>query len=342
MPSSTRRRIAQLVLAASALLLALGGAELFLRQTHDTLPSLEALYEAGWVVFQHDQSSRPGLDDHLAERRCPEDFLSLRDGEAFQRVGPAEGEPLRLWTLGDSVTAGLEVERHEAFPLLLAQGAAEATERPMELRNLGTPGASLCGLLRRLAEVSAQDAPDLLVLVLTSNDLEDHRVFSHGGQMAASPRAILPHRPALAWVVERSYLLNLAWFGLALRDLDAPDNPIWEGAEDASVELLQAARAVAEQQRVPLQVVLLASPGLGSCQPRADGTGRCAQLLAEQEIIGRALDRAELPFVDLRGLWTGVEQPGQGAEDFVLIHPDAAGHRRIAEALLPGVLEELQ
>ena len=70
--------------------------------------------------------------------------------------------------LGDSLTAGLGVERSEAFPALVAE-KIHAASLPFEVENAGLSGDTSAGGLRRI-DWLLQRRIDLLVLELGAND----------------------------------------------------------------------------------------------------------------------------------------------------------------------------
>lgn len=71
--------------------------------------------------------------------------------------------------LGDSLTEGLGLEEHEAFPNLVAQRLAAEGRDDIEIVNAGVSGStSASGLSRMQWYVRSQ--PDLLVLSLGAND----------------------------------------------------------------------------------------------------------------------------------------------------------------------------
>ncbi len=99
------------------------------------------------------------------------EFLPMDPGYLVDtRVGPPEGEPLRLAVLGDSTVAGVgSPTMAESLPVLIAERVAVATDRPVHVRGFGVSGA-------RTATVLADQLPgiggtfDAIVLVVGSND----------------------------------------------------------------------------------------------------------------------------------------------------------------------------
>ncbi|MEU1460302.1 SGNH/GDSL hydrolase family protein [Streptomyces sp. NPDC005727] len=86
--------------------------------------------------------------------------------------------PLRLALLGDSTAAGQGVHRAGQTPgALLASGLAAVAERPVELRNVASPGAQSDDLDRQVALVlsAADPVPDVCVIMIGANDVT-HRM----------------------------------------------------------------------------------------------------------------------------------------------------------------------
>jgi len=81
---------------------------------------------------------------------------------------PAPGATKTVVFLGDSLTAGLGVERSEAFPALVAE-KTRAAKLPFEVENAGLSGDTSAGGLRRI-DWLLQRRIDLLVIELGAND----------------------------------------------------------------------------------------------------------------------------------------------------------------------------
>lgn len=80
----------------------------------------------------------------------------------------AASRPRTLVFLGDSLTAGLGVQRSEAFPALVAE-KIHAALLPFEVENAGLSGDTSAGGLRRI-DWLLQHRIDLLVIELGAND----------------------------------------------------------------------------------------------------------------------------------------------------------------------------
>lgn len=81
----------------------------------------------------------------------------------------AQGEPIRLVALGDSLTAGYGLAQHEAFPAVLER-ALKAKGYNVEIANAGVSGDTASGGLDRL-DWSVPDGTDGVIVELGANDM---------------------------------------------------------------------------------------------------------------------------------------------------------------------------
>lgn len=179
----------------------------------------------------------------------------------------AEASPAPLVVfLGNSLTAGLGLPEHEAFPALLQE---QLSERGCEIRivNAGVSGDTTAGGLERLAWLLAQD-PAVMVIELGAND---------------------------------------GLRGLSIEDTESNLRQI------ADRSLASGAKVLLVGIRVP--------PNYG-----ADYSRRFA------EIFPRLADQLGVPLVPF--LLEGVAAV-RGLNLADGLHPNAAGHRRMAENVLP-------
>lgn len=75
----------------------------------------------------------------------------------------------RLIVLGDSITAGLGLEREQAYPALL-QKKADAARLAYEVVNAGVSGDTTAGGLRRIDWALGAKGADVLMIALGGND----------------------------------------------------------------------------------------------------------------------------------------------------------------------------
>jgi len=107
----------------------------------------------------------------------------------------------RVVFLGDSISAGLHLPAHAAFPARLASALGESAQ-PFQLVNAGVSGDTSAGGLRRLPWLLKQK-PDVVVVELGANDgLRGQPV----AQIEANLRAILT---AVAAANARALLLGM-------------------------------------------------------------------------------------------------------------------------------------
>jgi lysophospholipase L1-like esterase len=104
------------------------------------------------------------------------------DGRYEPRAGTARAEPgppLRMVMLGDSGGAGLGAATMDDTPaVVVARGLADASGRPVELRNRSVVGARTSDVLEQVEvalEVFDGSGPDVAVVMVGANDVT-HRV----------------------------------------------------------------------------------------------------------------------------------------------------------------------
>ena len=130
-------------------------------------------------------------------------FRDLR-GRAFAPVHPGL---IRVLLLGDSFTEGYGVEQADTYARRLERSGR------FDAWDLGRMGASPLFYVVMAREFVPRLAPDVVVVQLFDNDLDENR-FRHlprerDGRVGALPDAMRPPDGAAAWVID-------AWRGLAL------------------------------------------------------------------------------------------------------------------------------
>lgn len=237
----TMRRLAPLALAAASL--------------------LGILVLLDWTV------ARLGLDYVAARGRPLEDRRLVREEFAvdvrlnelgFREArlpGPKAVDSLRIVALGDSFTQGFGVDAAVAWPTVLEGllNADDASHRH-EVVNLGVPGTNPIDYLAHLRDPGLAYAPDLVIVTVMANDIQDRWMQRRFGVTFASGvlldarRAVLT--PPSAWAtVPRAVLPTLYPFvrtrlGGALRGGDAPQP---SATPPAPVVPAGAARAILDE-----------------------------------------------------------------------------------------------
>lgn len=139
-------------------------------------------------LFQH----RPNLDIELRRFRFCSDSLGLRGARPGPRPAPPPSDPApyRVLCLGDSVTLCWGVDHEQGWPALLETQGRRPDGRRLEVHNAGHLIYNTIQAVDLFEALAPQLAPDLVLLTVVSNDLEDNwqryqREF--GGPAAADP-----------------------------------------------------------------------------------------------------------------------------------------------------------
>jgi lysophospholipase L1-like esterase len=102
--------------------------------------------------------------------------------------GPKAARTMRVVIVGDSFAQGYGVEETEAFPWVLERilGVRDPQHR-YEVINLGVQGACPLDYLANLRDVGLDYEPDLVVVALMANDVNDLRsIREYGGRMLSA------------------------------------------------------------------------------------------------------------------------------------------------------------
>jgi acyl-CoA thioesterase-1 len=94
--------------------------------------------------------------------------LCLVTTAGHAQSGPAQGGPVKIAVLGDSLAAGYGVSPQQAFPVRL-QAALQKQARNVTLLNHGVSGDTTAGGVERLDWMLA-DKPDIVLVELGAND----------------------------------------------------------------------------------------------------------------------------------------------------------------------------
>lgn len=219
----------------------------------------------------------------LAVACSPNETARLGGAEADRRPLPRTESPERssvprIVVLGDSLTAGLGLDRDEAFPAVLARRLREAGYR-CEVVNAGVSGDTSAGGVRRL-EWALDGDVRVLVLALGAND-------GLRGLPVAEMKA------NLAAIIRRAKARGIA---VLLAGMEAPPNlgPAY------TAEFREAFRALAREEQVPLVRFLLegvagqaALNQPDGMHPNAEGARRIAEHLwpALEPLVASAAPR---------------------------------------------------
>ncbi|MDP2313413.1 MAG: SGNH/GDSL hydrolase family protein [Pseudomonadota bacterium] len=306
------------VLACVALLVGVAIAEGALRVAYPTLPSMAGLI--GQTTWQEGD----------AIQRC--------DARALVPVrGQAEAPQGRhLLVVGDSVALGFGVAPAERFGARLAARLSSMGERWSEV-NGARAGGTACVTLGLTREALARSHAHLAVVALFADDLMQAPRFWVNGHRVAFPDTV--HVPWLRWAISRSYAANTVWWGVETAFFDRSQSLSRDTETlDAFRDALADVRAQAAQTRTPVVLTLLPAAGQPACATGGTEPEVC-DLGEETDRIAALLDAWWPGWVDLRGVFDGGDYrlEAEKVDARLDIHPNAAGHARIADALFPAV-----
>ncbi len=235
--------------------------------------------------------------------------LGLRD----RPVPEPSPDLLRVLVLGDSVTLGWGVPVEATFARQLEPALEARVGRRVHSINAGVSGYNTQQELAFLKRHVVSMAPDLVVLVYVENDVEPQ------ARNMLDMRERWENPPgASAWLLRWSWLYRLVHFvvpdhvGASARP---PDTTGWT----ASMEALAEAQRVARGRGVPFATFLFR-------MLPDDVTD------ALQRDIARVAEAEGFPFFDTLSWFDGVSIRSV-INSFVDTHPNAEGHRIVAEGI---------
>lgn len=224
--SAARRRLAALALLAASLLASVGAGEVALRLAGYT--ALHAVYSKPELFWRHDDRLGWSLEPnargrYTGPRPYPIEFDSTIETNSLGLRGPelaprASGE-LRLLFLGDSFTAGFEVEQPETFTALLERHLGRRLRVPVSVVNAAVRGYGTDQSYLWFRERGRALGADLVVAVFSANDFEDNVTFHRPRRPFGKPAFALRPSGALelvgvpvpryeacsAWVLDPGY-----------------------------------------------------------------------------------------------------------------------------------------
>jgi hypothetical protein len=334
--------------------------ELGLRNVYRTLPSISALdgseFRLEWLV---DLSDDP--DGSLCHE--VESFLSHRsrwtgpdtDTEVYfselHRVNMAsEGEVTKfgsgetertLWIGGDSLAYGLGVESQQSLGAHLSRSMASETGGSVYMRNLAVPGAGFCTVVQRVAGALHRQVPDIVMVVLSADDLDERLMLSVNGRLVAPPD--LAESEVARRMVRRSWLANLVWFRWVSWSEAVGSKErrfIGEDTQKGFREAMAVLKKRVEGRGGRMVAAIVEPPGMPLCRGTTQEE-RCRWLRSDMQTMSGLLTEAGVQHKVVSGIWPGSLQDIVSREHAIAkrgllaMHPSAEGHERISKALWP-------
>ena len=148
--------IRRLLLALAALVLALAAVEGGLRLAYMDLPSQAALSGTRYKIQRVSSSQFAVTSRHAAPLCGSVTYVEHNGPFRHRRLGPASSRTVRLWVVGDSVTAGMGVRPGEAYGTRLAEALSRRLGAQVALTTIASPGGTTappCSLTASLASL---------------------------------------------------------------------------------------------------------------------------------------------------------------------------------------------
>jgi len=242
-----------------------------------------------------------------------------------------------LLIAGDSIAWGYGVEPEEAWGAILGQTLQESLQQALTVAVVGIPGGGYCEILRGIHKELDATPPEVVVLQVFADDLEQRAMMLVGGSPVAYPEQA--RSPITRILATHSYLLNWTWSHWISRNQNTPSRFISpEGQADfqqAMANLRERCQALGTE----LVVFQIQPAGIASCDNRPAPS--CQWYSEDHTLMATLLQEAGIPAIDLSAIWDHPDRwllekermRMQRESQYVGIHPNPSGQARLAESL---------
>ena len=306
-------------------------------------PDLSLCHEVRTFLSHRSRWAGPGAASgvHFAELGAVD-----TSGDGSVRRFGSGGDGRKFWIAGDSLAYGLGVEANQTLGAHLSQSITRHTGGGVETRQLAVPGAGYCTVVQRVAGALSRNTPDVVLLVLSADDLEERLMLSVQGQLVAPPD--LASGRITRYLVQRSWFANLLWFRLTAWRESNQQQKRFVGQETqddfrtAMGELNQ--RVTAGGGR--LMVSIVEPPGMPHCSGSLMQE-RCEWLKADMATMATLLGEAGGTHTTIQGIWgQGMDhivprERGIAQRGMLAMHPSAEGHHQLAQEIWPFMMSSM-
>ena len=268
---------------------------------------------------------------------------------------------MKVFVVGDSGALGAGVAPEETYAYQVAKQLSAEKKQSIELYNLGYNAAGYCIYLQELHRHLDLQIPDLVIVHMFADDLEQKALVMSGGVLRADPARL--ETSVLRHLLSNSYTFNWIWWKsmtwIVTKTTDGGTRvPKW--VETGPRLIPQKTQQNFTSSIVHLKkrltkedidhVFFLASPaGWSLCPDNPSPTSECGWLEHDQTNIARLLDSTGVPWLDFRMIWNDSDQYVLRQErqffqryNRLPVHPNKDGHAKIFTELWPHVQLSLQ
>jgi len=301
-------------------------------------PDLSVCHEVRTFLSHRSRWVGPGAASgvHFAELGA---VSTSGDGDV-KRFGSGDGGR-GFWIAGDSLAYGLGVDPDKSVGATLSRAMTRETGGAVNLRNLSVPGAGYCTVAQRVAGAVKRNGPDVVLIVLSADDLEERLMLSVNGKLVAPPD--LASNRLVRWAVNRSWFANLLWFRVtALMESVQSRGKRFVGQDtrDGFRHAMSTLKSRIEARGGTMAAVIVEPPGMPLCSGSLTQE-RCDWLKEDMEIMSDLLVEAKVEHRTVSGIWSRSlsniieREHGIAQQGMLAMHPSAEGHERLATFIWP-------
>ena len=324
-----------------------------LRQQYEIVPSLSV------SMTPFTPEGRPATISHGPDpQNCHSHPLANGQSPPISWQRSIEGTlpTLKIFVVGDSGALGSGVRPEETYAYQLAKKIHSKKKQHVALYNLGYNAAGYCIYLQELHRHLDLQKPDLVVVHMFADDLEQKALVMSGGVLRADPGRL--ESDMLRTILGKSFATNWVWWKLmtwmVTQTTDGGTKlPKWveRGPRlipDKTLANFSSSvvhlRDRLKGEGIPHTFFLAAPAGMSLCPDKTRPTSECAWLKNDQNTIAKLLNETDVPWLDLRMLWGDskiyiLRQEHRFYREFgrLPVHPNQEGHRKILEAIWPKI-----